>query len=240
MAQFDLKNALIYLQDGYSEAGAINNGAGYAEDATTIVVDGIVGAVPVGNLFVIAGDTTEYTVVSTVESSGNTTSITFTPGLAAAVLDNAVVTIGPRTLRVKIGEGNLTFSEKRAVEYIKDRGKIDEVRLGDEEPMEVKLDMQWQNLTGSDPNSAPPEPEDVLKRRGAAADWVSSDPDACRPYAVDIVLVYAPLCPSIKGEKIVLADYRYEMIDHDTKAGTISTSGKCNILQALVARFAQS
>lgn len=240
MAQFDLKNALIYFQDGYGEAGAINNVAGYASGVTTITVDAIAGIVPVGVLFVFSGHTTEYTVVSTTESSGNTTSIVFTPALTDAVVDNEVLTIGPRTLRIKIGEGNLTFSEKRAIQYIKDRGVLDEVRLGDQEPMDVKLDMQWQNLTGSDPDTAPPEPEDVLKRRGAAADWVSSDPDTCRPFAIDIVLVYVPTCPSIKGEKIVLADYRYEMIDHDSKAGTIGTTGKCNILSALVARFAQS
>src|SRR6185436_1563507 len=101
MAQFDLKKATIYLQDGYSEAGAVNNGAGYAQDATTILVDGIADEVPIGATVQFTGDDQIYTVTNTVETLGATTSITITPGLVIAVVDDQVVTVYGRQLAIK-------------------------------------------------------------------------------------------------------------------------------------------
>jgi hypothetical protein len=40
MAQIDLSHADIYIKDGYTKAGAINQPGGYPIGATTIVVDG--------------------------------------------------------------------------------------------------------------------------------------------------------------------------------------------------------
>jgi len=147
------------------------------------------------------------------------------------------------SLEVKVGEGNLTYTESRNIQYTLDRGHLDEVREGDEVPMDVKLDFTWEYLRGS-PLSASggtPSIEEALKNIGNADDWVSSDSDACRPYAVDIEVVYAPQ-PANCGDKetITLADFRYEKLDHDIKAGTVSVTGKCNVTQASVVRAAQA
>lgn len=73
-------------------AGAINLTAGYNKGATSLVVDGFTGAAIAANQFVnIAGQV--HRVVSASLTTGNTTGIVIaSPGLTAAIVDNAVVT----------------------------------------------------------------------------------------------------------------------------------------------------
>lgn len=144
----------------------------------------------------------------------------------------------PNSIEVKIGEGNLTYSEKVNREYVKNRGLLDIVRDGDEEPVELKLDATWEYI--KEDSGQTPTIEDALKQRGGAYDWVSVDSDTCQPYAVDIELEYAPNCNSDDKETLVFSEFRYEQVDHDTKAGTISISGKCNITEPTSTRVAQS
>lgn len=138
---------------------------------------------------------------------------------------------------VKIGEGNLTYSEKKTMEYTLDRGLLDEVREGDEIPVDVSLDAVWEYITGGVSSVGIPSIEDALKRRGAAAAWVSTDPDACRPFAVDIIVIYEPQ-PDGCGddETITLSDFRYEELNHDLRAATIAVTGKCNVTEATSVR----
>jgi hypothetical protein len=239
MAKFDLKQANIYIRDGYQKLGAVNNVAGYTTGATTITVDGFTGAVVTGMIFYIGTGVTKYTIASHVETTGNTTSITFTPPIptGVTVADNDIVTVGPHELVVKVGEGNLSYTEKKAREYVSDRGKLDTVRDGDEAPVEVKLDFTWEWIKAT--TGQTPTIEDVLKKRGNASTWVSSSSDQCEPYAVDIIIEYIPPCGAEDYEVITLPDYRYEQIDHDAKAGTLSTQGKCNTTEAIPTRVAR-
>jgi hypothetical protein len=143
-------------------------------------------------------------------------------------------------LTVKVGEGNLTYSETRNIEYTLDRGVLDEVREGDEVPVAVTLDFVWDYLKGQT-GSGTPTVEDAVKNRGEASDWVSTDSDACRPYAVDIEITYSPQ-PVVCGdmEIILLSDFRWEALDHDLRAGTVAMSGNCNVTQATVTRQTNS
>lgn len=195
------------------------------------------GAVANGDIMTVAGDVTQYTVTAHTETLGNTTSVTFTPGLVAAPVANAVITFGPHVLQVRVGNGNLTYSEKRKMEYILDRGRIYSVRQGDQEPVDVRLDLMWEFLTAAQAGD-PPTMEDALKQRGNAANWISSSVDKCEPYSLDILVVYTPPCTGVKNESILLADFRYEDLAHDIKAGTIAMTGKCNIQNATVTRGA--
>lgn len=231
---FDLKNATIFLIDGFSANGAVNLMAGYMTGVVTMTIDGVVGIIPVGATFLVGTDTVMHTVTAHTETSSNTTSITFTPGLGAAVLDNDVITFGGQRLQIKIGDGQINYDEKRVIEYKKDRGLLDQVRYGDQEPMEVKLDVRWEFLRSD--TSEPPTPEEALKQIGAASTWISSAADKCQPYAVDILILNVPPCAGVKTERILLQDYRWETLNHDTKQGMLSTSGKCNTQQAVVTR----
>ena len=161
-------------------------------------------------------------------------------------LKNATVKIkdgGAQEITVTIGEGNLTYSENVEREYVLDRGNLDTVRDGDDQPVQLSFDFTWEYITSSVSTTGGDYPtvEDALKQAGDASDWVSSDTDACAPYAVDIEVTYAPT-PSTCGDKeiITFADFRYETLDHDLRAGTVSCSGRANITKATVVRSVQS
>jgi len=143
-------------------------------------------------------------------------------------------------VEVKIGEGNLTYTEARNMEYTLDRGTLDEVREGDEVPVSVSMDFVWEYLKGQT-GSGTPTIEDALKKRGEAASWTSTDSDQCRPYAVDIEVIYSP-SPVACGdmEIILLQDFRYESLDHDLSGGTVAVSGQCNVTEATVTRQTNS
>jgi len=74
--------------------GAIDNGAGYSKGDTTIHIDGVTdgGDWNIGDTFVIAGNTQRYAVTADVTFTGGEGDVSFTPGLAADVADDAVVT----------------------------------------------------------------------------------------------------------------------------------------------------
>lgn len=143
-------------------------------------------------------------------------------------------------IEVKIGEGNFTWTETANRDYILDRGLLDEVRDGDEAPVEVSFDILWDYIKGSSATGAVPTIEEALKQIGLASAWVSSDSDLCRPYAVDLVLVYDPACSTGDVEKITFADFRWESLDHDLRGGSIACSGKCNIVVPTLTRGGQT
>lgn len=236
MAQIDLKNCDVYIKDGYATnntlgSPAVNNMAGYSSGATTMLVDGVTGAFAVGDIFIVAADTTGllHTITAHTETLSNTTSITFTPALGHAVLDNGIITVQAHQIRVRVGDGNVEWTEKRPVIYVKDRGLLDTVRLGDQEPLEVKFDATWVFLTAS--GSEPATIKDALKKTGPASTWVSSSADQCEPYAVTIEIVYTPPC-STTGEVYFLHDFRYEDIGNNLKQGMLAFTGKCNAISS--------
>lgn len=149
----------------------------------------------------------------------------------------------PNEIAIKVGEGNLTYTENRTIEYILDRGLIDEVREGDQVPLDVSFEFNWEYVTGSPSSGALPTIEDALKRTGNAGDWTSSDADTCAPYAVDIEILYEPFCgqsAGIENERITISDFRWESLDHDLRAATISVTGRANVRTATAVRFPQT
>jgi hypothetical protein len=137
------------------------------------------------------------------------------------------------SVTVKIGEGNLTFSEKRNMEYVLDRGLLDTVKEGDQVPVEVKFDFMWEYISGTTVGTGL---RDIVS---GTTNYVSTDSDACRPYACDVVLTYQPV-PSTCGdaETITFPDFRMESLDYDLKAATVSCSGKCNVTRITSVRAA--
>lgn len=228
MSQIDLKRATVYIRDGYSKTGAVNNGAGYTTGATSITVDGFTGTVESGVYVMFTGNTTRYSIVSTTQTLGNTTQIVITPALVGTVADNCVVTAGPHSIALKNGDGTFTFSEKKNREYTLDRGALSEVRNGDESPVEWSLDLIYEFLE-AESGETTPTPREAFNRIGAAAGWTSSDADTCRPYSVDLVIEYEPECSDIEKEVVTITTARHEQLDYDLKAGTIKVSGKANI-----------
>ena len=86
-----------------TQTGSVNNLAGYAIGATTMTVDGFAGAQPKPlDMFFVAGDSVEHEIKAVNYTGSVVTSIAFTPGLGAAVLDNAVITLAPVLARLSV------------------------------------------------------------------------------------------------------------------------------------------
>lgn len=242
MSTIDLKHATVTLRDG-SGLTAVTGatiGANATTGGTTLTLTGASGVIGTGRTFTITGETGSptHTVTTHTETGGVTTSITFTTALASDVTSGTAITVPAsgtaNTLEIRIGAGNLSFTEKRNMEYRLDRGLLDTVREGDQAPMEVSFDFEWEFLKSD--SGDPPTPVECLKQIGGASDWVTSSDDTCEPYALDIDVLYHPPCGGVKDELITFEDFRWESLDYSLKDGQISCKGSCNRTQATVVR----
>ncbi len=154
------------------------------------------------------------------------------------LVDGATGTGKPNKVALRVGDGNVEFDETKVREYVKDRGVLYDVRDGDEEPIDVSLDIIWEHLKSASGEGV--TPEDFLKFRNGASAFVSSDSNLCRPKAVDIWIVYDPACSTEQIEKIELPDFRYEKLNHNAKQGMLKCTGKCNATEATITRIAQT
>ena len=130
----------------------------------------------------------------------------------------------PNELTLKVGEGNLTFTEQYNMEYLLDRGNLDGVREGDQVPMEVSFQVNLEALkssTGDDDT-----PWEFLRNRGQTT--LATVGEACDPFAVDIEVTFAHGCTGTEDEEMLFEEFRVENIGGDLKAGQLSFSGKCN------------
>lgn len=239
-AQISLRNTIFKIKDGYkgSVTGQmkVSNALGYPIGATTMVVAGSTGIVTTGDSFTLGTGSDIYVISAHIETLGNTTSITFAPGLAAAATNNENINFQPHSVEIKVGDGAVTYDEKQKFKYQLDRGKLSTVSFDNEEPMDVRFDFIWEFLTAV--TGDPPTVEDALKQRGEASDWVTASADPCEPYAVDIEITNAPDCVGVEHEVILFEDFRWESLNHDARNGQVATTGKCNRTQATVQRVA--
>lgn len=135
---------------------------------------------------------------------------------------------GSNSVEVKFGEGNFTYSEKRNINYVLNRGRLTNatIREGDEVPIDISFQGVWEYVTSRSADSAGEITiKDALTKSGKASGWTSSSADPCEPYAVDLEIVYDPgSCGD--SETLLFSDFRYESIDFDMKAATVSVTGK--------------
>lgn len=140
----------------------------------------------------------------------------------------------PKELEIKVADGQLTWNAKRPREYITNRGVLSEVRDGTQVPIDVSFDLTWEFLRAS--TGATVTPEDVLKNRGEASNWVTSAADTCEPFAIDIVITYVPNCGGVQNETITISDFRYEKLVQNFKDAKITVSGRANVTKAVAVR----
>ncbi len=245
MARIELRHCTISLQDGLAGTAHANTGntTPMSGDLTlsinTVSLNtDITTKVPIGGRFTIAGETdatTVHVVTARTNSGNNTTSITFAPALSAGTYTNtAVLTFQSQQLDIKIGEGELTYTENTNNLYDLDRGDLDTVREGDEVPMDVTLAFTYEHITTG--TNEPIAPMDALKRRGSASEWVSSATDKCEPFAVDVVVVHTPPCGTNQVETTTFPDFRSDKREVKFKDALITITGKCNAVDPIVER----
>jgi hypothetical protein len=134
---------------------------------------------------------------------------------------------GSRSAQIKIGEGDLTFSEKKTIEYMPDRGILDEVREGDDVPLEVSVQGMWTYIQGTT-QGAEAVREILWGLNGA----VSTSTDTCQPYSCDIEITLQPPCTGFT-KTIKFPEFRAENVDFGVRGSTFSFSGKCNTTRAI-------
>ena len=266
MARIELRDCTVRIKDGLGAhpdiypCTALGNKAltpsktAVAEGDTTCKVSSVsiptaVGGntkkIPVGARFTIAGETDAevvHVVTARTQSSESgheqeTTDIVFSPALAAGTYaTDAAITLLPQQLEVKIGDGNITYTEHNEYNYLLDRDNLDTVKEGKEVPMDVKWDSVYEYITtGTGENISP---MDALKGIGGADEWISYSADPCEPYAVAIEVEHVSPCATTKGETTLFPDFRSEQREVNFKDATISVTGKCNVTEPIVTRAA--
>jgi hypothetical protein len=232
-----VKAALVALDDGYVAADFTVTGS--AGTAFVVTFGGALAAAPqtaitgVSDVGSIAVVRTRPGLVAVPTST--TTAITFTPALGAGTYaDDGVLTFQAQELDIKVGDGNITASEKKEYEYLLDRGDLDTVREGKQVPLEIKLECVFEHITTG--TSEEISPMDAIKGAGGAAEWVSASSDLCEPYAINIVVLHIPPCGTAQRERSLFADFRAESREINWKDATIAVSGKCNVTEAEVTR----
>ncbi len=235
MARIELRNSIIRIIDGHSASGQVANGPGYSSGDTTMTTDTFTTELEPDMRFTVVGSTLTHTITS--ESGDPNTSITFTPALDGTVVDTAVITVTGRTLEINVGDGNITWSDKKEFNYDLNRGNLDTVREGNQVPMDVAMNFVYDFIKAASGDTSP-TPEEALKNIGLASTWESSSADACEPYAVDLEIEHTPVCSGVDKERITLPDFRYESLDHDPREAAISATGRCNATAATVTRGA--
>ena len=241
MARIELRHATIRFKDGLSGTAAVGVG-GIAAGAATLPLSTVVlnssvtDQVPVGARLTIDGNTTVHTVTARTPGTGTTTSVTISPAVPNGedALAAAAVVFLPQQIEIKIGDGNLTYSEANEYEYELDRGALDSVREGDEQPMEVNIDFVYEFITTGTSESV--TPMDALKRKGGAAEWVSASADLCEPYCIDIEVEHVPPCGTSQKEITLFPEFRSESREVDLGEASISVSGRCNATEPTVTR----
>lgn len=243
MARIELRDATILIKDGLSGSGIIEEATPGATDTdadvNTLVLNSTdTDLVPVGARFTVntVNNTTVYTVSArTPATTSPTTNVEFTPAWGAntpTVSD--VITFQAQELEVTIGEGNLTWTEAKEYEYLLDRGDLDTVKEGDEQPLEVSMEFVYEHVTTGTGEAV--TPVDAVKGSGEASEWVSSSSDLCEPYAVDMIVRHCVPCGSDEDEEITFPDFRFESLEYDLSEATIAVAGRCNVSEAVPVR----
>lgn len=163
---------------------------------------------------------------------------------------------------VQFGDGTFTWNLRDTINYELDRGRLADVRRGDQTPVDVSFSGKYEYIQeyGADHASHLSLFEaldgallnDLVDGPGAPSPWLTAGSGAtagietepwldCAPYCVALEL-HNDLrreCPNLTGRFLEATLFRYfraESHAMDVKAGTIAVTGKCNITDPLVQR----
>jgi hypothetical protein len=90
---------------------------------------------------------------------------------------------------VKIDEGTIQWTVARDVQVKLDKGQIDYLKTGDEQPLKVQMECRFSNIKRS--SGDPYTPFEILTNADSAFVSVNTD---CSAYAVHIEVLHTPDC----------------------------------------------
>jgi len=247
MARIELRDCIVRFKDGLS--GTADTAETILEGVTDIDISSPVlntvdtDLVPVGARFTVAdenGSLVHVVTGRTPAATSPTTNIEFTtvPAATGGISTGKTITFLPQQIEIKVGDGNITYTENKTYEYLLDRGDLDTVREGDQVPLDVNLECTFEHITTG--TSEEISPMDALKQKEGASGWVSSAGDQCEPYAIDIEVEHNPPCGTSQIETVLFPDFRPDTKEVNYQDATISLSGKCNVTEPEVERTDQS
>ena len=171
--------------------------------------------------------------------------------MAVKSLKNATLQIRdgtgtPKVVTLRLGTGNITWTENYGYEYEAERGNIANgtVRATDEQPVDVNVTTKWENIIygtadplvdSGDENVTPYE---ALTKTGAASSWATTGADSCEPYSCELYIEFDVDCSgsSVLPEKVTFGEFRCESCAFDVQAGTLVFSGKSKEVRPSVVR----
>ena len=245
MARIQLRECDIRVKDGLAGTAAVNQPAtAPVKDDDSLTIDTVTlntrveHLVPIGARFTVAGETDAAAVHIVLtrtpdDKVGPTTAITFSPALGEGTYEKtAALTFAPQQIEVKIGDGDLKYTEANQYHYDLDRGKLDTVREGDDVPMELAMNFTFDQVKSG--TSEVITPIEAIKGIGPASEWVSTSSDPCEPYSVDVVVDNVRPCGAAKSRTYTFPDFRAEKRDYDFKSANIAVNGKCNATEPII------
>jgi hypothetical protein len=154
-------------------------------------------------------------------------------------IKNATVRLkdaGTLTVKIKVDEGTLQWTETRNREYILDGGKLDSVRDGDESPVSVNLDARMEMVVSPEGDI-----DEVRKFLKGQLEGQISTGQSCEPYACDIEVEFAMPCEgsttgaatSGTARILTIPEFRYEQKDGDIRTSMLKITGKANVTEPI-------
>lgn len=175
----------------------------------------------------LTGGTSPDAVTATVQDGTTTWSLTFTPAIASGSVpsDDDVITFYPRSVTMKVGEGNVDYTKTKAPIIDLDRGDIDGARRGNQEAMQVNFTYVFDWMRSS--TGEGPTVDEALEQEGEASDWLTAAADKCEPYQVTIRIVDAPDCGSEEAEVMLFKYFMPQTVNPTFESGLVNVSGIC-------------
>ena len=162
----------------------------------------------------------------------------------------------PQFILVKFGDGEMTVNDRTNINYELDRDKLDDVRLGDESPLEISLTARYDYIRYPYAGSfSIIEAMEGVSSDGSPISWASwqnTDEGVaaearepwldCSPYCCCLEL-HNDLriqCPdsNLPSEITWYPYFRKENAPCSVKNGTIQFSGKCNVIDPIAKSIA--
>lgn len=142
-------------------------------------------------------------------------------------LRDATITIkdgAAATLVIPISSGDLAWTEKRPTTVLKNRGRIDSRKNGDEMEMDLSFSFMFEQYS-HDNGGTGISVIDALKGKGGASAWVSTD--SCGPFAVDIEFKIENPCSPGEYEVLVFPKFHADTLSFKEAdpADTVAVAG---------------
>lgn len=207
-------------------------------DVHTITMAGTLKNIATNTLTVDGSSlTAANSEVFTVVQTGLVTwQLTFTPAIAtgSVPLDDDAIAFLPQRVTMKVGSGNIEWTESDDPQVDTDRGILDGVRLGVEQPMQVSASFVFNWLRAS--SGQPITVYEALHQIGGASDWHNAADDPCEPYCVDIYVIDTPPCGSEQSEVIIFEKFYKNEVNPTVEGGLVNLSGICNATAPTITR----